>query len=268
MTSKQNRPAEEWQRLLVSHNVTDDLWTLYPASFIEDLAERFDRHPQPIELMQGVLDTGSAYLEAKWLKQVERGNWLKYSGTHLISAGLAARKLSGALTQLSRSAPAAQAVQERLSIVLAQDPTSPNANLAHEASMRRSGPQARLATFEQLASALEAAIANIIPLPDEYDEEKDARDRARMFVEHANAQTKHRLPKNHAVEEAARAFKPLWEDFSTVPYRRGRYRDEVVGYNCEPGAALHQIIARLDSTVALSLVGNAINKIWIQSKGD
>lgn len=102
----------------------------------------------------------------------------------------------------------------------------------------------------------------------EYDEEKDARPRAFEFVTKANDAPKKRLPKNHAVEQAARAFQPVWEDLSTLPYRRGRYKHEIGDYDCKPGNALHAIIAKLDPTVAPSLAGTAIENIHTQLKAE
>lgn len=124
-----------------------------------------------------------------------------------------------------------------------------------------SGPQSRLDVIQQLASALEAAIGQIITLPLDDDDAAEARERAFTFVADANRTKVKTLSKYFAVEEAARVFQPLWEEFSSIAYLRGGYKFTSQGYECEPGTALHQIIRKLDSTVAESLVGTAIENI-------
>lgn len=253
--------------MLTSGDAFSDLCDLYPAEFFEGFAAHFDRNPKPFDLFTGVLNTGQAYVRGKWEKKVDNDKLLKYSGVHLIGAGMSARRLSYELSQVSKSKRASQAVHTNLQAVLNQSETRPYASKAYQSIAFRNGPQSRLDAIHELASALEEAIGQIIALPEEYDEERDARQRAFEFVTDANNAAKKELPKNHALEEAARSFQPLWEEFSTVAYRRGRYKHEIGDYDCKPGNALFAIITKLDPTVAASLAGTAIENIQAQLKG-
>ena len=215
-------------------------------------------------LFKGVIDTGHAYVRGKWLKQAEKSKLLQYSGVHMMGAGVSARQLSKALQQLSKSDLANQMVSVTLAKVLAADTSRPLASKAYICPAATSGPQSRLDVVKELASALEAAIDQIITLPLDDDDAAEARERAFTFVADANRTKVKVLPKNFALEEAARTFQPLWEEFSTVAYIRGRYKQEISRYDSEPGRALYQIIRKLDSTVAESLAGTAIEKIRVQ----
>lgn len=257
-----------WQDLLTSPDLFADLSEIYSTEFFEGFVGHFDRNPQPFEVYLNVIQTAQAYVAGKWRKEAEKSKLLRYTGVHLIGAGLSARRLSEELAQVTKSERAAQTVQAHLEAVLAHGEPRPYARYAHRSALMRNGPQSRLSTIQELASALEAAIGEIIALPSAYDEEKDAKQRAFDFVTEANHTTQKPLPKNYPMEEAARAFRPLWEEFSSVAYRRGGYRNDIGGYNCKPGNALFAIITKLDSTVALSLAGTAIENIRTQSKGE
>ncbi|MEH6740874.1 MAG: hypothetical protein V7695_20355 [Sulfitobacter sp.] len=212
-------------------------------------------------LFKGVIDTGHAYVCGKWLKQAEKSNLLQYSGVHMMGAGVSARQLSEALQQLGKSDLANQIVSATLAKVLAADTSRPQALKAYICPAAPSGPQSRLDVIQQLASALEEAIGQIIALPLDGDDAAAARERAFTFVADANRTKVKTLSKYFAVQEAARAFQPLWEEFSSVAYLRGGYKFTSQGYECEPGTALHQIIRKLVSTVAESLVGTAIENV-------
>ena len=261
MSRTPKRQPEPWQRLLTSADLFGDLCDVFPAAFFDTFATRFDRKPHAIELFKGVIDTGRAYVRGKWLKQAEKSKLLQYSGVHLIGAGVSARRLSEALQQLSKSDHASQMMSENLAAVLAGDGTSQHAQTAHAAIIAKNGPQSHLNAIQQLASALETAVGQIVALPQDDDDEDETRQRAFAFVEETNRTKVKVLPKNFALEEAARTFQALWEEFSTVAYIRGRYKHEIGGYDCDPGRALHQIIKELDSTVAESLAGTAIENI-------
>jgi hypothetical protein len=214
------------------------------------------------------LSTAHTYVTAKAAKQAEVSKLLQNSGVHLIGAGLSARRLSYELSQIGKSKRAAQLVDTNLQAVLDQDDARPYATKAYRSARFRSGPQSQLDVIEELAAALEQAIGQIIALPVDHDEEKDARQRALEFVIGANSTAQKTLPKNHAMEQAARAFQPLWEAFSTVDYRRGRYHHDIGGYDCKPGNALFAIITKLDPSVASSLAGTAIENMRTHVKGD
>jgi hypothetical protein len=261
-----NNTTDPWQTLLTSTDIFSDLCDIYTAEFLTDFAVHFNRAPQPFDLFQRVLSTAHAYVTAKAAKQAEVSKLLQNSGVHLIGAGLSARRLSYELSQISKSKRAAQLVDINLQSVLEDAETRPYATKAYRSARFRSGPQSRLDVIEELAAALEQAIGQIIALPVDYDGEKDARQRALEFVIEANSAAQKTLPKNHAMEQAARAFQPLWEAFSTVDYRRGRYHHEIGGYDCKPGNALFSIITKLDSTVAPSLAGTAIENLRAQAE--
>ena len=266
MSPRPTRPVDPWQAILTSSNLFNDLCDLYNADFFEAFGSHFDHRPKIFDLFQGVHQTANAYVMGKWAKKAENSDLLKFSGVHLIGAGLSARRLSYELSQVNKSPKVSRAVLAELQTVLLASDARPHGERAHRSIKFQNGPETRLTAIHELAAALEEAIGNIINLPQEYDEEKDARPRAFEFVTVANDAPKKRLPKNHAVEQAARAFQPLWERLSTLPYRRGRYKHELGDYDCKPGIALHAIIAKLDPTVASSLTGTAIENIHAQLK--
>ncbi|MBS1302147.1 hypothetical protein [Loktanella sp. SALINAS62] len=260
MSQRQTRDPEPWQRLLTSADTHHDLCNLFPAAFVDSFATRFDRAPHPIEIFRGVIETGHAYVRGKWLKQAEKSKLLQYSGVHMMGAGVAARQLAASLNQLTKSDLANQMVSSKLAEALDADPGLTHGRKAYVTPNAPSGPQSQLATLHQLAIALEDGISQIIALPSEDDDADAARERAFDFVDDVNGRKVKVLSKYFAIEEAARAFQPLWERHSTTPFIRGRYH-ETGGYDCAPGRALHQIVRKLDSTVAESLAGTAIENI-------
>lgn len=266
MSRPPKKQLEPWQALLTSSDIFSDICDIYDAEFFEGLVSRFDGNPKPFDLFRGVTSTAHAYVTGKWAKSAENSKLLQYSGVHLIGAGMSARRLSAELSQVAKSERAVDAIHNSLSATLDDDVTRPHAAKAYRAIQFRAGPQSRLSVIQELASALEEAIEGIIDLPLEYDEEAAAKPTAFDFVSATNSNAQKTLPKNHHMEEAARAFEPLWKTFSSVAYRRGRYDHTIGGYNCEAGVALHQIIAKIDSNVALSLAGTAIENIRIQLK--
>tara|TARA_R110002074_G_scaffold187462_1_gene353187 strand:- start:905 stop:1723 length:819 start_codon:yes stop_codon:yes gene_type:complete len=268
MSHPPKTPLEPWQSLLTSSDIFSDICDIYDAKFFEGFASRFDRNPKPFDLFRGVTSTAHAYVTGKWAKSAENSKLMQYSGVHLIGAGMSARRLSAELGHVAKSARAVDAIHNSLSAILENDVTRPHAAKAYRAIQFRAGPQSRLRVIQELASALEEAIEGIIDLPLEYIDEAAAKPIAFDFVSVANSNAQKTLPKNHPVEEAARAFQPLWEGYSTLAYRRGRYDHTIGGYNCEAGVALHQIIAKIDPNVALSLAGTAIENIRTQLKDD
>lgn len=268
MSPRQTRPLDPWEKLLTSDNIFGDLCDIYDADFFDEFASHFDRNPKVFDLFEGVHATGHAYVKGKWAKIAQNSDLLKFSGVHLIGAGLAARRLSYELTQVNKSAKVSKAVQSEVQKALAASDARPFGTKAYKAIQFHNGPKSRLTAIHELASALEEAIGQIIDLPTEYDEEKDARPRAFEYVTRANNAPKKLLPKNHAIEQAARAFQPLWEGLSTLPYRRGRYKHEIEGYDCKPADALFAIITKLDPTVAPSLPGTAIENLHTQLKAE
>ena len=255
------KPLEPWQNLLTSTDIFSDICDIYSAEFFADFTRHFDKDPQPFDLFKRVVSTAHAYVTGKWEKQAENAKLLQYSGVHLIGTGLSARRLSYELSQVTKSKRAAQSLHVNLRAILDQDEARPFATKAYKSAIFRSGPQSRLTVIQELASALEEAVAQIITLPLEYDEEQDAKPGALDFVTARNDAAQKSLPKNHAMEAAARAFQPLWEEFSSLAYRRGRYHHDIGGYDCKPGDALFAIISKLDPTVAPSLAGTAIENI-------
>jgi hypothetical protein len=268
MSPRSTKSVDPWQAILTSSNIFNDLCDLYDADFFKSFVSHFDRDPKVLDLFRGVHNTGHAYAMGKWAKKAENSDLLKFSGVHLIGAGLSARRLSYELSQVNKSAKASKAVLVNLQKVLWASDARPHGDRTYRSIEFHNGPQSQLTAIHELASALEVAIGQIIELPHKYDEEKGARPGAFEFVARANDAPKKRLPKNHAIEQAARAFQPLWEELSTMPYRRGRYKHEIGDYDCKPGNALHAIIAKLDPTVASSLAGTAIENIRTQRKGE
>ena len=266
MSRPLKKQLEPWQSLLTSSDIFSDICDIYDAKFFERFVSRFDGNPKPFDLFSGVTSTAHAYVAGKWAKSAENSKLLQYSAVHLIGAGMSARRLSAELGQVAKSAHVVDAIHNSLRATLENDVTRPHAAKAYRAIQFRAGPQSRLSVIQELASALEEAIKGVIDLPLEYDGEAAAKPIAFNFVSVTNSKAQKTLPKNHPMEEAARAFKPLWDEFSSVAYRRGRYDHTIGGYNCEAGVALHQIIAKIDFNVALSLAGTAIENIRSQLK--
>lgn len=255
------RHVERWQSLVSSSDLFNDLCDIYDTNFLTEFAARFDRNPAPFELFEGVTNTARAYVTGKWAKLAENSKLLQHSGVHLIGAGLSARRLSEELKQVAKSKCATQAIYDRLSATLENEAGYPYAAKAYKSATFRTGPQSRLSVIQELAAALEEAIAGFIDLPSDYEDEAAAKPLAFDFVSVANSEAQKILPKNHPMEEAALAFHSVWAAFSTAPYRRGRYDHSIGGYNCEAGNALHQIVENLDSKVAPSLAATAIENV-------
>lgn len=253
---------EPWQRLLTSKDLFSDFCDLYPPEFYVPYAKRFDRNPHPIALVRGVHATAKAYVMGKWRKRLDNSKLLKFSGSHLVGAGLAARRLAAELKQVNKSDLAAAIVVLRMGKEFG-DGRDYGAVL-EAARSKHLGPQSHLKSISETCAALESAIATVIDLPEDPDEELSAQRDAIYFVEEHNAEHKKVLSKNHPMESAAKAFRSVWEEFSTVTYVRGSYKPERSRYDCYPGDALHEIIAKLDSTAAASLAGTAIENIRTQ----
>ena len=251
---------EPWEELLESTDVFSDLSDLYPEEFYRHFAGHFDRAPHPLDLVKDVLNTAYAYAYGKWRKQADNGFFLKFTARHLIGAGLSARRLAYELRQVQKSDLATDWVALNLPAQFA-DSERPYGQCAYRAARLHNGPKARLRHIEELAAALETAIAEIVPLPADSEDEAQACADLSHWADEINQTHRRGLSKNFAMEEAARCFRPIWERHSTLPFQRGRYRHEIGGYDCKPGNALHAIIARIDRSIAPSLAGTAIENI-------
>mgnify|MGYP003133637569 CR=1 FL=1 len=252
------KAVEPWERLMTSHDLFADLCDLYEPEFYIPFASRFDREPHPVALVQGVHETAKAYLEATWRKCAARSQLLKHSGVHLIAAGLAARRLTYALSQISKSDRASTIIFLRYERQTSERPLAQR--------LARFGPKARLQALSETSAALEAAIASFVTLPDDPADEKDRKPWALEFVEHFNAKRRKKLAKNHPMERAALAFQPMWEEFSSKRFARGPYKHDPPGYDSPAADALYEIIKRLDASIAPTLAGTAIENVRAQSE--
>lgn len=262
--AKKTVRAEVWEKLSVSHDLSSDLAEIYPAKFFVSFAKRFDRSPAPFDLIQPVEAVARAYLRGKWEKAAERSNLLKYSGAHMIQAGVAARQVARELRQITKSDLAHSLVADRLSE--ATGAARPFAATVQERAERHHGPEKALQHIEELCAALSEAIDGIIPLPPEDEDAPKMTVSSFDFVEEFNAARQKTLAKNHPMEMAARAFRPTWEAYSTLKYQRGRYKFERGDYDSPPANALFEIVTRLDSSIPLSLAGTAIENVRTQPK--
>lgn len=250
--------AEPWERLLTGHDLFADLCDLYDPEFYISFARRFDRNPHPIALVQGVHETAKAYLEAKWRKRAARSQLLKHSGVHLMAAGLAARRLTYALSQISKSDRASTIISLRYERQASERPLAQR--------LARFGPEARLHALHETSAALEAAIASFMTLPDDPADEKDCKPWALAFAENFNAKRWKKLRQNHPMECAVLAFQPMWEEFSSERFTRGRYKYDPPGYDSPAADALYEIVKRLNASVAPTLAGTAIEYARTQLK--
>lgn len=253
-----NKPSEAWQRLIVSSDITSDLRDIYSAEFMTGFAHKFDRSPQPADLVEGVYLTAQAYLTGKQQKAVEKSKMLTRTGTHILRAGLAAQQLAYELKQISKSHVAAEHFNNGLNTQLQK---ADNHGSKLRGAQNQFGPQNPLMDLRDLCTALEAAADEICHLPRTPNDRALSDEEALAFPDSFNTQHRSgakRLAKNHAIECAAAAFRPMWEAFSDLKYIRGRYYFERRDYNSKPGQALHMIVRKLDSRVAESLAGTAI----------
>ncbi|WIY27076.1 hypothetical protein [Parasedimentitalea psychrophila] len=260
---------EVWQRLMVSNDLFSDLSDVYTPDFFINFTRLFDKSPQPVELVLGVHNTARAYLSGKQAKTIEKSGFLKHTGKHLFSAGLAAQQLAYALRQVSKSDIAASMIQEGVSKYLTSSQV--RGTQAHRSAEARNGPEKPLNYLQDISEALTQSIGEIIPLPGEDDDEREFRHEAKFHAMALNKELSERrepLPKFHALETAASAFRPIWETYSKQKYIRGRYHHDRGGYVSEPGYTLYQIISKMDSQVAESLAGTAIENIRSQLKDE
>jgi len=253
------KTVEPWERLMTSRDLFADLCDLYEPEFYISFASRFDRDPHPVSLVKGVHETAKAYLEAKWRKRAAKSQLLKHSGVHLMAAGLAARRLTYALSQISKSDRASTIIFLRYEQQTSERPLAQR--------LARFGPEARLQALSETSAALEAAIASFITLPDDPADEKDRKPWALEFAEDFNAKPpRKKFTKNHPMECAARAFQPMWQEFSSKRFARGPYKHDPPGYDSPAADALYEIIKRLDASLAPTLAGTAIENVRAQSE--
>jgi hypothetical protein len=177
----------------------------------------------------------------------------------MISAGVAARQVSHSLNQIAKSDLANAMISNHLPAAIGAK--RPFAEQVHQKVARQLGPEKRLQHIEELCAALSEAIGQIIPLPDDDEDAKNMTGWSFDFVDEVNAAHEKTLSKNHAIELAAICFRSTWEAHSTLKYHRGRYKFERGDYDSPPADALFAILTKLDSTIAPSLVGTALENI-------
>lgn len=247
---------------MVSDDVARDLDSIYTPELCAKIGRLMEKTKSAEQIESGIHKTARAFLLGKHEKQIEESCILKHSGRHLISAGQSSHRLAYALRQISKSALAQDMLERALSAALTQDKSYGLS--AHIAANRQNGPAVSLDYLQEIAEALNAASNSILPLPERDDDAAQARATAVAFFESfkdGQAEPPKRLPANQALERAALTFRETWEEFSNVPYIRGRYKHERAGYDSLPAHALHLITHQLDSKLTESLCGTAIENI-------
>ncbi|MBL4874440.1 MAG: hypothetical protein JKY41_13915 [Rhodobacteraceae bacterium] len=262
---------ETWERLYSSNNVKAEIDKIYTSDFFFDFVRHFDKDPHPYELYKGVFDTVEAYLIGKREYATHYSELREHSGIHLRRAGIAARTLQNSLKQLSKSALAETLLHDNFGKHLQSQ--NGRGHDAYNSVVFRNGPSHPLEFLQELSNAFALAVNDIKPLPeeDEEAENRSARFHARHFANEFNEEHATSLGKiavHHALESAAVAFRPTWEQFSSEKYARGRYRHERGGYDSMAVFALYRIISKIDSTIKETLVGTAIENIRSQPKID
>ncbi|PCJ91187.1 MAG: hypothetical protein COA50_16805 [Flavobacteriaceae bacterium] len=255
-------PEEPWKQLYISNDIHTDLAAIYTDAFLFDLAPFFDKSPLPFELIKGVHATARAYIKGKVEKAAHDSTLLKYTGVHLIEAGVAAKQLQYSLQQLRKSPVMEALLFENTETHLNE--STPRGLDAYKTSQHRTGPDDPLAFLRELSNALSEAANDIIPLPHKLETDAEIQSRAKWFVTQTNAdrkETRRKLAAHHALEQAARTFRPTWEQHSTKLYTQGRYHHDRGGYDSKPVTAFHKIIEKIDSRVAESLAGTAIKNV-------
>jgi hypothetical protein len=212
--------------------------------------------------VQGVNSTVVAYLKGQLKKTAQRSELLQHTGTHLIKAGVAAKQLQYSLKQINKSAIAEFVLYDQTANFL--ETGNKRGKDTYKNAEFRNGPHDPFAYLRELSNALSLAANELIALPDKNEVENETARRAAEFVRETNAarkKGKKRLPKHHALEQAAIAFHPTWEIHSSKLYSKGGYRHDNGGYSSEATRAFHKIIAKIDSRVPESLAGTAIENI-------
>jgi len=256
-----DQPNEIWETLCRSNDIHADLAEIYPFDFFTELATYFDKSPKPFELVQGVNSTVIAYLKGQVKKTADKSELFQSTGTHLIKIGVAARQLQYSLKQIRKSAITESVLYTQTANFF--DMNDQRGKDAYEKAEFRNGPHDPFAYIRELSSALSLAANEIIELPD-INEPEDTAWRAAQFVRKTNTARKTRkkkLPAHYALEAAAIAFRPTWENYSTKLYSKGRYHHDKGGYVSVATKAFHKIIVKIDSRVPETLAGTSIENV-------
>jgi len=262
-----NRTSKKiiWKHLNESTDLTGDLLKIYDQRFFERLNNLFDEAPNPLVLLDGTLVTARAYIHGWHKKLSTQSEFGVHTGRHILQAGIAAKRLEYHLRQLSKSDLAAFILNQDLENELLNKSDKMDSFLDN--SQNNCGPARPMEPYRLIADSLARAVNGIIPLPDEKETEGESRARGDLLSKQMISDKSSRVPKlpaYYALECAALAFRPIWEQHSKGLYYKGRYDETKGGFYSRPASALHFVIREIDPEVKLTLVGTAIEKIRTQ----
>ena len=256
-----NNDTFVWGKLGESSDLTRELITIYDKDFFVEFTEYFGAKPDPLDLVEGTLDTARAYITGWHKKQANRSDFGIFTGRHIVKAGIAARDLEYSLRQLSKSDLAAFILNWNFEN--ATKGKSQKTDQLLDYIERQFGPKDPLEIYRIMADALAQAAGGIISLPDEDEPPSECIARADAFsaeIQTGKWRKISKLPAHYALQQAAIAFKPLWEQHSPRLYYKGRYDETKDGFYSPPASALHFVIRKIAPEVKLTLVGTAIGK--------
>ena len=213
-------------------------------------------------MVETTLDTARAYIIGWQEKKANKSDFGHFSGRHILKAGVAARDLEYSLRQISKSDLAAFILHWNMNNVI--DGTSIKTDYLLDYIQRQFGPANPLEIYRIFADAISQAVDGLIALPDEDETEKLYIARGDQFSKEVQSDKSgkiSKLPAHHALQQAAIAFKPLWEQRSPRLYYKGRYDEAKDGFFSPPASALQFLILRISPEVKLTQVGTAIGEI-------
>jgi len=253
-------------KLLNSDDIHADFAEIFPSEFYSDLSKLFCRKPDPYKLFTSTQNTVQAYLRGWREKNVNKSTFLQHTGKHFLLTGMAADQLAYSLRQLAKS----EFTEEWLlrGIKKHIDPSQKRGHAALAYTADHCGPNHPFQFLREIAEAIAKAVDDQISLPDKKEVEAEYLGRAEEFNEYVRnlrAEKRRTLPAHHALEQAAIAFRPIWEKNSNLLYYKGRYDESLDGYVSKPAEALHFVIRKIDPEIKVTLVGTAIGKTRSQS---
>ena len=259
-TAENSNPV--WKQLLISDNLAFDLDSIYSDAVLEKLSILLEKCDASSKLVPGVHKTARSFLRGKYEKQLQKSAVLQSSGRHLATLGVVAGQLSSTLKMATKSDLVQKILADKLGERLTAD--RPFGEVANTAARFHSGPAVPLSYLQDVSAALAEAVGELVDMPEYSGNQAALRAAGDKFVTESSGEPHpdyKDLPKNHALEAAAWAFRETWEAFSDQPYIRGRYKPERGKYDSRPAYGLFLIVSELDRTVTESLCGTAIENI-------
>jgi len=260
--ANRRRPKENWELLYESNDLYSEFSSIYEPKFFEELALYFDKKPTLEALAEGTYVTVSAYVLGMRQKLVSKTPINVFSYRYVVDAGRAAENLQEALRLLENKKSTEAFLFNKFKNHI--ENTDGRGKNAHQMASQLHGPKDPFAAIREMASALSGAVNEILATQvdeDEYASNYDLAYSAFQDIEKDRRLHAKSLSAHHALEKAAAAFQPMWEENSSKRFTRGYYRHDSGGYVSKATDSLYQIISKIDSNVAKTLVGTSIENV-------